>query len=571
LFWLFVDLAAYWWNGDERLTRDMNAKTNVRNSEEHLVTINYFKQFYKTSLNPQPGSAGMDGAAVKNPDSDKEKEDKSLLDYGFNELSSSKISLERTIPDNRAAACFNVKYPSDLPTTSVIVIFHNEAWSALLRTVHSVIARTPPQFLHEIILVDDNSVKDADKPYSHLGQKLQDYVDTIPKVKLIRSPKRIGLTQARLLGADNAKGDVLVFLDSHCEATYGWLEPMLARLKENRRLAVVPDIEVIAWKNFAYSRDKGSYNRGIFSWELMFNWGPLPPKEIKRRKNDAYPIKSPTMAGGLFAMEREYFYESGAYDRQLTFWGGENVEMSFRLWQCGDGIEIIPCSRVGHVFRERAPYKSPDGSSDHNSIRVAEVWMDEFKEIFYSFRAKLKPELGGDVSERKKFREKLQCKSFKWYLQNVIPELEIPDKYPFGRGDIRNLGTNSCLDTLAQNNQGGKPGLYPCHKMGTNQFFIFTKRSEIWHDSLCLDLDNHADSAKVKMWSCHKQGGNQEWIHKKIGEGGVIRHASHNRCLEGLGDQIIIRTCDETNRKQLWVFENYPDSNVPVGAKRTWI
>lgn len=37
------------------------------------------------------------------------------------------------------------------------------------------------------------------------------------------------------------------------------------------------------------------------------------------------------MAGGLFAMDRMYFFESGAYDRQLTYWGGENVEMSFRV------------------------------------------------------------------------------------------------------------------------------------------------------------------------------------------------------------------------------------------------
>ena len=37
------------------------------------------------------------------------------------------------------------------------------------------------------------------------------------------------------------------------------------------------------------------------------------------------------MAGGLFAMDRKYFFESGAYDRELTYWGGENVEMSFRV------------------------------------------------------------------------------------------------------------------------------------------------------------------------------------------------------------------------------------------------
>jgi len=55
-------------------------------------------------------------------------------------------------------SCFNLKYPADLPTTSVIIIFHNEAWSVLLRTVHTVLARSPPQFLYEIILVDDCSV-----------------------------------------------------------------------------------------------------------------------------------------------------------------------------------------------------------------------------------------------------------------------------------------------------------------------------------------------------------------------------------------------------------------------------
>lgn len=41
--------------------------------------------------------------------------------------------------------------------------------------------------------------------------------------------------------------------------------------------------------------------------------------------------RSPTHAGGLFAMDRKYFFELGAYDPGLQIWGGENFELSFKV------------------------------------------------------------------------------------------------------------------------------------------------------------------------------------------------------------------------------------------------
>lgn len=53
--------------------------------------------------------------------------------------------------------CVDRHYSNKLPTASVVIIFHNEAYTVLLRTITSILNRSPSQFLHEIILVDDFS------------------------------------------------------------------------------------------------------------------------------------------------------------------------------------------------------------------------------------------------------------------------------------------------------------------------------------------------------------------------------------------------------------------------------
>ncbi|MGH0149201.1 UNVERIFIED_CONTAM: hypothetical protein FKN15_014455 [Acipenser sinensis] len=364
-----------------------------------------------------PGASGKAFPTDKlSPEEQKEKE-KGEAKHCFNLFASDRISLSRDLgPDTRPPECIEqkVKRCPPLPTTSIIIVFHNEAWSTLLRTVYSVLHTSPAIFLKEIILVDDASVDD------YLKELLDDYVKQLHIVKVVRQKERKGLITARLLGAAVATGDVLTFLDAHCECFHGWLEPLLARVAENYTVVV---------------------------------------------------------------------------------------------WQCGGQLEIIPCSVVGHVFRTKSPHTFPKGTQviARNEVRLAEVWMDDYKEIFYRRNQQAaqmaKEESFGDISQRLKLRQNLKCKNFSWYLKNVYPEGFLPDLIPLRFGAVKNVGKESCLDA-GENNEGGKQLiLYPCHGLGGNQYFEYSTHHEIRHNiqkELCL----HATDEVVTLEECQFKGQN---------------------------------------------------------------
>lgn len=387
----------------------------------------------------------------------------------------------------------------------------------MVKTVQSFCDRTPANILHEIIVVDDGSEPPLEGMLGGIDRKCG--------LKVLRHTSTLGLMIAKQTGGDAATGEFIGFFDCHVCPNKIWHQEMVEVLTGGPRRMAVPtitDLDLDIWDE----RQASQINSKCYiDFNAQFMWFDDESNFI------------PVISGGLVALTRAWWQESGGFDNKMRGWGGENVDQSLRTWLCGGEIVRAKTSRIAHMWRvtsdprTNSHYKRVNYGVN-NLARVAVAWFDKFLVKFNggSVATQVAKGQGPDVSNYAKVKETLGCKPFVYFLHRFRKVYKDGALLPAQVFKIHSASSHLCVQRRAN-----QFGLSPCSEGSwfhlANQNLKKDRKCcsgiRQWNAMECFD---RLDATGPLAYWCDVAGvnDNQQYL---WGDDGIIRHPMTSSCL----------------------------------------
>lgn len=229
------------------------------------------------------------------------------------------------------------------PLVSIIFPVKNEGEN--VRNTLDSLFSTNTNVPFEVIVVDDGSTDSC-------CEFIDSYKES-DRIKLIKT-NGAGASNARNLGAEQAKGEYFFFCDAHLEFEDKWIDRLMEPMLMKKTDAITPAIASME-------------NREA----IGFGQTLTPGLAIKWNKRQPGLFETAVLPGGCFAITKFAFDHVGGFDKGFKTWGHEDVEISIKLWLFGYRCNVEPDVTIFHLFRKKHPYKVNHEEVNYNLLRLA--------------------------------------------------------------------------------------------------------------------------------------------------------------------------------------------------------
>lgn len=433
---------------------------------------------------------------------------------------------------------------------SVIIGFHNEFIGVLLRTLNAIIAMTPTELLHEIILIDDGSTE----PY--LDRILEQEMKKISfdKIRLIRLRKQLGLPKALRLGLETSTTEIIVIVPSYLEPTHGWLPPLLDPVIKNPRTITTPVVELHHWHYDENSSIETLDGRGVFDLQLKIQELPV--------NGSIQNFETPIITTQLLLANKQ-FLKSAINKKTLTGIDGNMLELSLKTWLCLDGQLLkVPCSKFSHSFKETGVHNAnPTVGKDLKDKELKRIILKYFDDYASKFLNFIPGRFGKNL---KSIKNKENCKNFKYFLEKIAPDMAtvfINTPLHFISGAISNAKVDLLCINMNQPAIGSVISLDDCNRTTIKKtpIFTYTKAFDIRleHKSLCWTayppfVQRGTNVSLVVLQPCNTIDVKQKFEYNDVNK--TIVNIGSKFCLDTMIQKkfVAMTNCNATSLTQKW-------------------
>lgn len=287
---------------------------------------------------------------------------------------------------------------------SVVIPTLNEG-ELLHMTVESVISETDYREF-EVVIVDDGSTDGSTDRYRGAAANVR-----------VVDGGGLGVAKARNRGAEDARGEFVVFLDAHCRVSPNWLGRLTRELRDPRVALIGP--------TFSRLNEPEPRGCGVAWTDSGLNTTWFEPLKVRH----AYDV--PLTIGACQGFRTDTFKAIGRYEEGFASWGSEDLEICLRCWLLGYRVLADPEVTVAHHFREVRNYEVDDDDVNYNVLRMLFLHFSapRIRRILHRFGS-----IGGIdraldsvyASDVFKVRAELQAvrrRSDDWYCAEFAPSL----------------------------------------------------------------------------------------------------------------------------------------------------
>jgi len=204
------------------------------------------------------------------------------------------------------------------PLVSVIIVNYNGKFH-LEQCLESIMKIDYTNF--EIILVDNNSVDDS----------IEYVKNNYPSVMIIKLDNNYGFAEPNNIGAKNAKGDLLLFLNNDTIVTPNFISELVSAMEKDPKIVIAQSLLM---------KPNGDIDS---SGDFIDVFGRAYSSRIKT-DNTRLILSA---RGASMMVRKKIFFDLDGFDKNF-FASFEDVDLGWRACICGYKVVLVPSSVVYH-------------------------------------------------------------------------------------------------------------------------------------------------------------------------------------------------------------------------------